>query len=352
MSFSIPSVIVIQLKDLGWFSRHDWLGSGISNTLTEKLRVLPFIRVFSLLALDLLLDSRGLTGTRPKDEVGALKVLKMLPVTVWMIYGTMKIRGDDMQISSHIISQDRHTRDANWSGQYIRLLEGINIISVGIAEGLAQMASASQPTVKWDRTRFEKAGLPSSLQAYEAFCRATHSRAGSEKAMFYHEAIRFDSTFASAYAGFGTHHARHGRLSDAIACFKKQLEITPHDHQGHSSLGMAYGDQGFYESALQEFRTALELYPQGDPDVFSNLGAIYHQMEQFDEALDFYRKGLELNPGDGDIHFNIAKCLLAQNAYAGRHEARVHLQKALEFYGPMFAEKRRRVLAILSELPR
>ena len=185
MSFSIPSVIVIRLKDLGWFSRYDWLGSGISNTLTEKLRVLPFIRVLSLLALDLLLDSRRLTGTRPKNEVEALKVLKMLPVTAWMIYGTMRMWGDDIQISCHIISQDGHKRDANWSGRYIRLLEGIHIISVGIAEDLAQMASASQITVNWDRTRFEKAGLPSSLQAYEAFCRATHSRAGSEKAIFY-----------------------------------------------------------------------------------------------------------------------------------------------------------------------
>ena len=128
------------------------------------------------------------------------------------------------------------------------------------------------------------------------------SSLGTERARLYEEAIRFDPNFASAYAGLGTHHARHGRLSNAVTCFKKQLEIEPDDAIGHSCLGMAYGEQGIYDAALSELNRALELYPQGDPDFFSNLGAIYHLMERFDEALSFYQKGLELNPGDGDIH--------------------------------------------------
>jgi tetratricopeptide (TPR) repeat protein len=110
------------------------------------------------------------------------------------------------------------------------------------------------------------------------------------------------------------------------------------------------GDQGIYTTAVQELKKSLELYPQGDPDVYSNLGTIHHQMQQYDEALVFYDRGLKLNPGDADIHFNIAKCLLSKDPYRTRDKVHTHLHRALDLYGPVFAEKRQRVSALLSEL--
>jgi len=349
---STPSLIVTRFRDLGWlfgwFSRHNWLGSGISNTVAEKLRVLPFVRTFSVLAADMLLDTRRLTNARPKNEKSALKVQRALPINIWVLYGTVRVRHHKLRLGVYIIGQDGDKEQAFWSGQYDHILQGINAVSVAIAEGLA--AKIEGQTRQWDRARLEKAGIPNSIQAYEVFSRATHSRLGKEKARLYQEAISLDPNFASAYAGLGTQLARHGRSRQAISCFKKQIEIQPYDHQGHSSLGMAYGDQGEYDAALSELKLAVELYGQGDPDVFSNLGAVYHLMKQYDKALEFYDKGLNLNPVDGDIHFSIAKCLFARSGYTGRDEICPHLKKALDLYGPIHAEKRSRVQAMLSEV--
>jgi hypothetical protein len=43
--------------------------------------------------------------------------------------------------------------------------------------------------------------------------------------------------------------------------------------EAYSSLGLAYGEMGRFNEALEFLHRATELYPQGDPAVSSNLGA-------------------------------------------------------------------------------
>jgi Flp pilus assembly protein TadD len=140
------------------------------------------------------------------------------------------------------------------------------------------------------------------------------------------------------------------KLGEAVRCFEKQVELTPDDHDGFSSLGTAYAELGQHDRAIRALRRATELYPQGDPDVFSNLGALYHGMTNFDDALPEYARALALNPRDPDVHFNLGKCLIARGVSSDIPEAKRHIQEAVRFYGPLFIHKRRRAQEMLESL--
>jgi Flp pilus assembly protein TadD len=131
---------------------------------------------------------------------------------------------------------------------------------------------------------------------------------------------------------------------------KADPALAPDDHEGYSNLGTAYADGGRFDEALVVLNKALALYPQGDPDVFSNLGAVYHRLQRFNDALVHYEKALDFNPEDPDVHFNIAKCYLARGDSRDRPGAIDWLEKAARLYGPVYADKRARVLELLNSL--
>ena len=49
-----------------------------------------------------------------------------------------------------------------------------------------------------------------------------------------------------------------GKLEEAIARFRRALELKPDFAEAHNNLGNAFGDQGKLEEAIARFRRALE----------------------------------------------------------------------------------------------
>ena len=54
------------------------------------------------------------------------------------------------------------------------------------------------------------------------------------------------------------------RLAEAEACYRRAIELEPHNAVAHSSLGVALRQQGRHEEAEACYRRAIEI----DPDVF------------------------------------------------------------------------------------
>ena len=85
--------------------------------------------------------------------------------------------------------------------------------------------------------------------------------------------------------------AARGQLDEAIAQYRKALEIKPDYAEAHYNLGIALAGRG-----------------------------------QIDEAIDHYRKALEIKPDYAKAHYNLGVAL----ADVGRpNEALEHLQTAL-----------------------
>lgn len=92
----------------------------------------------------------------------------------------------------------------------------------------------------------------------------------------------------------------------------------------HARAGLAAQQQGRLTDAIAEFRKATELAPQL-PAAFVNLGAACLQNHQYADAVPALRRALELNPDLVGAHQMLGYALLAQG-YAA--EAIPHLERS------------------------
>jgi len=62
---------------------------------------------------------------------------------------------------------------------------------------------------------------------------------------------------------------------------------------------------GKYDEAEKEYREALRLDP-GNADIHFNLAALLQDQIRYQEAEEEYRKAIELNPLHAEAHYNLA----------------------------------------------
>ena len=62
-----------------------------------------------------------------------------------------------------------------------------------------------------------------------------------------------------------------GKLDEAVACYRRALELKPDYAEAHNNLGNALKDQGKLDEAVACYRRALELKPDF-AEAHNNLG--------------------------------------------------------------------------------
>jgi tetratricopeptide (TPR) repeat protein len=127
--------------------------------------------------------------------------------------------------------------------------------------------------------------------------------------------------------------ARRGQIDDAIAHYKKALEIKPYYAEAHINLGNVLYARGQIDDAIAHYEKALEIKPYY-AEAHINLGAAFAGRGQIDEAIAHYEKTLQINPDFAEVHINLGA------AFAGRgqiDDAIAHYEKALEIK-PYYAE--------------
>ena len=86
-----------------------------------------------------------------------------------------------------------------------------------------------------------------------------------------------------------------GRLDEAVACYRRALELKPDFAEAHNNLGNTFKGQGRLDEAVACYRRALELKPDF-AEVHDNLGGVLTEQGKLDEAVACYRRALELRP--------------------------------------------------------
>jgi tetratricopeptide (TPR) repeat protein len=99
-----------------------------------------------------------------------------------------------------------------------------------------------------------------------------------------------------------------GRAKDALAGYRKVLQLAPSVAEAHCAVAMGYLELGQPQEALACSLRALELKP-GLVDAWVNLGSAYSQLGQFAEAEAAYGRALELNPAMAEAHNNLGNAL-------------------------------------------
>ncbi|MBI1749755.1 MAG: tetratricopeptide repeat protein [Acidobacteria bacterium] len=122
------------------------------------------------------------------------------------------------------------------------------------------------------------------------------------------------------------HHMR-GELEEAIALYKKSLEICP-TAESHTFLGWTYSFQGRWDDAIQECLRAIEVDPTfGNP--YNDIGAYLVEKERLDEAIPWFLRALRAPRYESYCfpHFNLGRVFERKRMYA---RALVEYKKAYE----------------------
>ena len=123
-----------------------------------------------------------------------------------------------------------------------------------------------------------------------------------------------DATFED-HSGLGYECQRHGRLDDAVACYRMALGLKPNSAGAHNSLGTTLAQQGLLEEAVQCFRNALGFDPDYS-DAYANLGTALQRQGLLQEAIACFGKALDVNPTSADAHNNLGSAFGKQGRAA------------------------------------
>jgi protein O-GlcNAc transferase len=116
-----------------------------------------------------------------------------------------------------------------------------------------------------------------------------------------------DSAFQNATA---LHQA--GRLTEALAIYRKILEADPEDVDVIHFMGVLYKQIGQKDEALRFLERAVELDPEYAEAHF-NLAAVLAERGLVDRAQGSYEKAIKLKPDYIEARFNLANVLLKTN---------------------------------------
>ena len=184
----------------------------------------------------------------------------------------------------------------------------------------------------------------------------------------YTEAIRIDPGDAEAYYNRGLAYADQGQYDRAIQDYDQAIKLAPNDANAYYFRGTAYADQGEYDRAIQDFTEAIRLFPneanayrsqgtairrviQGLPAVarfdldfvYYFRGNAYGHQGEYDRAIQDFTEVIRLNPNDAAVYYLRGIAYMLKSEY---DRARSDFNKALAL-----GYDRAEVEAVLADLP-
>ena len=133
-------------------------------------------------------------------------------------------------------------------------------------------------------------------QAFIAGYRAYEREEYDEAIAAYRKALELRPDDSVIPFSLGVALRGNGQYEEAIAAFRKSLEVRPDDSGTLHGLGMTLFDNGQYEEAIAVYRKSLELMPNS-PGTLNNLGSVLLEKGQVDEAIAMIQKSLDLRAG-------------------------------------------------------
>ena len=115
-----------------------------------------------------------------------------------------------------------------------------------------------------------------------------------------------DAERKDAWGQLGQAYAGLNRHDDAIAAFRKQIEIDPHHKSANSDLAGELQQQGKLDDAVAAYRKQLEISPS-NKQAHKNLGVLLAQMKRDEEARTELEASAAIPPADPEVTMALAQ---------------------------------------------
>ena len=99
------------------------------------------------------------------------------------------------------------------------------------------------------------------------------------------------SSSADEYCNQGLAYSYQNNSAQAIACYKKALEINPNHYWANNYIGYEYLRKGDYALSIPYLQKAMEIQPD-NPFAYNYMGGICVFMGQYNYAIDYCQKAI------------------------------------------------------------
>jgi len=123
-----------------------------------------------------------------------------------------------------------------------------------------------------------------------------------------------DWEFAETYFNKGNELHREGKLEEAIAAYRKCLELEPTYLPARYNLGVTLGDLDQYPEAERELKQVIAAEAR-HADACNSLGFVYSKQRKLDQALTYYERAIQIKPDFAKAHHNLGMSLLQKSEF-------------------------------------
>ena len=303
-----PSIAVLPFVDLSSETANDYFSKGMSEEILNALARLNRLPVIA-----------RTSSFQFKDQSRDVKEIGRLLGVTHVLEGAVRKEGNKIRLTVQLI--DTTTGTHIWSEAYRREMRGVFDLQSEIARNIVvQIPVAVGPqtsTLLSDlpSAQFMVAHPTSNFEAYELYLhgmqRVTSSSPGpiEEAGDYFDRAIELDSDYADAWAakgyalyalgraGFGHSHIPASVYPDAIAAYRKALDIDPAHAFATGWLGVAIMYNDFkWEEGMQLIQQSLTQNP--NDVVLLSIYGLYLDMMKIKGAEKVIDRAFRLNPFD------------------------------------------------------
>jgi tetratricopeptide (TPR) repeat protein len=305
------AIAVMSFANLTRNAEHDWLGTGIAETLAVGLSGLPGSSAVSRERIGEVLRKLRVPA-ESDDPAVAVRLGRELGARS-VISGGYQVLGDGVRVTTRVIDVEsgRTIATHKLDGTRTALFDLQDRLVAEVGSLLRDQLPA--PLLKGEETK--------SLEAYEAFSRGllnlrSESREALDRAiLFFEQAITFDPAYARAHMQLGYALDVKGdqlgnpRLSEqGLASVDLALALDPDCSETWRARGSVLISLGRDEEALAAFEKTLSANPT-DARAHSGIGRVHFILRgEFREAVAAYERSLALDPHGGWAALQCAHC--------------------------------------------
>ena len=110
---------------------------------------------------------------------------------------------------------------------------------------------------------------------------------------------------ATSWYNLGFVYSDMGRSEEAMAAYRKAIELSPEKMQAHFNLAYLYETSGRWPEARQEYEKTIAL-DHSNEEAYYNLGNVYAQLKMNQRAIASYQKTINLNPNHLNALVNLS----------------------------------------------
>jgi tetratricopeptide (TPR) repeat protein len=122
------------------------------------------------------------------------------------------------------------------------------------------------------------------------------------------------SSSAEAYNNLGAALEEEGKRDEALACYRRALELKPDYAEALKNIGNAFLEEGKLDEAISFLHRALTLNPNF-ARAHTGLGIVLREQGKMAEAHACFLRALELQPAFAWGHYNLGLLLLLLGRY-------------------------------------